>query len=164
MKKKNKDSRIYEKQRTSGAQDSSQSGSHEIESARGTVYLFAVWQFRGSFTELKAAPYSCNNGFFCSPSINHVNNWIIGQVGGQSRWFSYSRFRAPTVRKVLVDFAVFDWWRYCKVLCDVKFRQIVGYSRKLRHIEPSHIALSVKLSNSVLRVLKIVTSEFTSFC
>ena len=42
MKKKNKDSRIYEKQRTSGAQDSSQSGSHEIESPRGTVYLFAV--------------------------------------------------------------------------------------------------------------------------
>ena len=141
MKKKNKDSRIYEKQRTSGAQDSSQSGSHEIESPRGTVYLFAVWQFRGSFTELKAAPYSCNNGFFCSPSINHVNNWIIGQVGGQSRLFSYSRFRAPTVRKVLVDFAVFDWWRYCKALCDVRIRQIEENGCTFRYI---------KLSNSVI--------------
>ena len=29
-----------------------------------------------------------------------------------------------TVRKVLLDFAVWDRRRYCKALCDVKFSQI----------------------------------------
>ena len=31
-----------------------------------------------------------------------------------------------TVIKVLADFAVCDWWRYCKTLCDLKFSQIYG--------------------------------------
>ena len=46
-----------------------------------------------------------------------------------------------TVRNVLVDFSVCDWWRYCKALCDVKFRKIEGNGRTFRHI---------KLSNSVI--------------
>ena len=50
-----------------------------------------------------------------------------------------------TVRKVFADFAVFDWGRYCKTLCDVKFRQIEGNGRKFCHIELSN---SVKFSNS----------------
>ena len=33
------------------------------------------------------------------------------------------------------DFAIFDWWRYCKAICDVKFRQIEGNGWKFRHIE-----------------------------
>ena len=40
-----------------------------------------------------------------------------------------------TVRKVLADLAVFDWWRYCKALCDVKFLQIEGNGRKFSHRE-----------------------------
>ena len=47
-----------------------------------------------------------------------------------------------TVRKVLADFAVCDWWRYYKALCDVKFSQMKGNCRKIRHKE---------LSNDVLR-------------
>ena len=39
-----------------------------------------------------------------------------------------------TVRKDLADFAVRDWWRYCKALCDVKFRKIEGSGRKFSHI------------------------------
>ena len=30
------------------------------------------------------------------------------------------------LEKCLVDFAVSDWWRYCKALCDVKCRQNRG--------------------------------------
>ena len=33
------------------------------------------------------------------------------------------------------DFAVFDFWRYCKSLCDVKFRQMEGNGRTFRHRE-----------------------------
>ena len=40
-----------------------------------------------------------------------------------------------TFRKVLADFAVFDRWRYCKVLYEVNFSQIEGNGRKFRHIE-----------------------------
>ena len=36
-----------------------------------------------------------------------------------------------TVRKFLADFTVCDWWRFCKALCDVKFRQIEGNGRLL---------------------------------
>ena len=39
-----------------------------------------------------------------------------------------------TVRTVLADFAVCDWWRYCTALCDVKFSQIVGNGGKFSHI------------------------------
>ena len=35
-----------------------------------------------------------------------------------------------TVRKVLADFAVCDWWHYCKALCDIKFSPIEGNGRK----------------------------------
>ena len=37
----------------------------------------------------------------------------------------------PTVRNVLADFAVCDWIRYCKALCDVEFSQIEWNSQKL---------------------------------
>ena len=43
-----------------------------------------------------------------------------------------------TVSKVLADFAVCDWWRYCKALYDVKFRQIEGIVWKFLHIELSN--------------------------
>ena len=36
-----------------------------------------------------------------------------------------------TVWTVLADFAVFDFWPYFKVLCDVKFSQIDGNGRKI---------------------------------
>ena len=36
-----------------------------------------------------------------------------------------SRWNNRTVRKVLADFAVCDWWRFCNALCDVKFRHIL---------------------------------------
>ena len=41
-----------------------------------------------------------------------------------------------TVRKVLADFAAWDWWRYryCKALCDVKSSQIEENCWKLSHI------------------------------
>ena len=52
-----------------------------------------------------------------------------------------------TVRKFLADFAVCDWWHYCKALCDVKFRQIEGKGRKFCQIELSNIAASLKLSH-----------------
>ena len=40
-----------------------------------------------------------------------------------------------TVRNVLPDFAVYDWRRYYKALCDVKSSQIEGNGRKFSHIE-----------------------------
>ena len=49
-----------------------------------------------------------------------------------------------TVRKVLAEFAVCNWWRYCKAVCDVKFSQIEGNGKKCRRIE---------LSNSVIRLI-----------
>ena len=39
---------------------------------------------------------------------------------------------------VFVEFAVCDWWRHCKALCDGKFRQIEGNGPKFRHIELSN--------------------------
>ena len=52
--------------------------------------------------------------------------------------------------KILADFAVFDWWRYRKALCDVTFHQIEGNGRKFRHIQKSlAIMPPVKFSNSV---------------
>ena len=47
-----------------------------------------------------------------------------------------------TVRKVLADFAVSDWRRNCKALCDVMFRQIEENGRKFRHIELSNSVIS----------------------
>ena len=41
------------------------------------------------------------------------------------------------IRTVLADFALCDWWRYYKALCDVKFRQIEGNGRQFSHIELS---------------------------
>ena len=35
-----------------------------------------------------------------------------------------------TVRKVLADFAVFYWRRYCKAPCDGKFHEIEGNGKK----------------------------------
>ena len=57
-----------------------------------------------------------------------------------------------TVREVLEDFAVFDWWRFCKALCDVKFRKIEGNGRKFHQIKLSNISSSFKISNSVEKV------------
>ena len=37
--------------------------------------------------------------------------------------------------KALTDFAVCDWWHYCKALCDVKFRQIRWNGLKFGHVE-----------------------------
>ena len=39
---------------------------------------------------------------------------------------------AYTVRTVLADFAVCDWWRYCKALFNVKFSQMEENGRKFR--------------------------------
>ena len=44
------------------------------------------------------------------------------------------------------DFAVSDWWRYCKSVCNVKFRQIEGNSRTFCNIELRNTHL--KCSNS----------------
>ena len=63
--------------------------------------------------------------------------WTIGLYGVQIMWFFH------TVRKVLPDFDVSDWWRCCEALCDEKFCQIGGNGHKF-----SHIASSVKFSNS----------------
>ena len=49
-----------------------------------------------------------------------------------------------TLRTVLEDFAICDWWRNCKALCDVKFSQIEGKGRKFSHIEPSNGVISFK--------------------
>ena len=49
-----------------------------------------------------------------------------------------------TVSKVLADFAVCDWWRCCKALCDVKFSQIEGKGRQFSHIELSNGVISFK--------------------
>ena len=47
-----------------------------------------------------------------------------------------------TVRKVLADFAVCDWWRYRNALGDVKFSLIEGNGRKFSPID---------ISNSILK-------------
>ena len=57
-----------------------------------------------------------------------------------------------TVRKVCADFAVYDLWRYCKDLCDVKFSQIEGNGRKFCRIELSYRESSDKFSNSIDKV------------
>ena len=43
--------------------------------------------------------------------------------------FSKTAEHHHTVRKFLADFAVCDWRRFCKALCDVKFSQIEGNYR-----------------------------------
>ena len=53
-----------------------------------------------------------------------------------------------TVRKVLAYFAVCDWWRYCKALCDVKCNHMEECGRKFRHIELSCKQSSVTFSDS----------------
>ena len=40
-----------------------------------------------------------------------------------------------TVKKVLADLVVCDWWCFCKAPCDVKFSQIEGNDRNLSHIQ-----------------------------
>ena len=39
--------------------------------------------------------------------------------------------RSALLKNFMADFAVFDGWRYCKVLCDVKFRQLEGKFLKI---------------------------------
>ena len=43
---------------------------------------------------------------------------------------------ACTVIKILALFAVFDWWRYCKPLCDKTFSQIERNGWKFSHSVP----------------------------
>ena len=57
-------------------------------------------------------------------------------------WFRCEKKLFHPVLAVLADFAVCDWWHFCKALCDIKFSQIEGNGLNLRHI---------KLSNSVIR-------------
>ena len=54
----------------------------------------------------------------------------------------YLASMSSTVRKVLADFGVFDWRLFFKSLSDVKFRQIEGNSRKIRHIELSYSVIN----------------------
>ena len=49
---------------------------------------------------------------------------------------------AQPCRKVLADFAICDWWRYCKALCDVNFSQIEENGRTFFHIELSNRIIS----------------------
>ena len=41
-----------------------------------------------------------------------------------------------------ISLYIFEWWRYCKALCDVKLRQIEGNGKKFRHIELSNSVIS----------------------
>ena len=50
-------------------------------------------------------------------------------------------FTSYTVKQVLVDFAIFNWWRHCKALCEVKFSKIEGMVRKFSHIELNNGAI-----------------------
>ena len=50
-----------------------------------------------------------------------TRNWWSGTV----RYIYYcTQCTVYTFRKVKADFIVFDWWRYCNALWDVKFCQI----------------------------------------
>ena len=59
-----------------------------------------------------------------------------GTVLNQS-WTKVKVIPICTVRKVLADFAVCDWWHCCKALCDVKFSQIEEHDWPLSHTELS---------------------------
>ena len=64
------------------------------------------------------------------------------------------------VRKVLADFPVLDRWRYCKALCEVKFRQIEGNGLKVRQIEGNGLKVrQIELSNSVTDELYTNSAE-----
>ena len=71
------------------------------------------------------------------------------------RWyFRFRRYCTVQCLIILADFGVFDWWRYCKALCDERFRQIEGKGRKFSHIELSSSV--IKFSNRVITVDAIV--------
>ena len=78
--------------------------------------------------------------------------------------YEYMPYITFTDRIFLVDLAVFDWWRYCKALCDVKFRQIEGNSKKKFVTELSNCVISYTvLSNSVCKLYSIPTSPTSLF-
>ena len=54
-----------------------------------------------------------------------------------------------TVRKGLADFAVFDWWRFCKSLCDVLYSKVASNRGKWSKISSHRAKQSVRFSNSV---------------
>ena len=82
-------------------------------------------------------------------NLSSIKLWYSshGEQGNMSS-LSLGTWTAWTVRKVLADFAVYDWWCYCKALWDVKFNQIEGKGRKYSHIKLSHSVISW-ISNSV---------------
>ena len=57
-------------------------------------------------------------------------------------WRKKNPTNSYTVRKVLADFTVCDWWRNCKALCYIKFRQIEGKGQKFSYIELSNSIIS----------------------
>ena len=57
-------------------------------------------------------------------------------------WRKKNPTNSYTVRKVLADFTVCDWWRNCKALCDINFRQIEGKGQKFSYIELSNSIIS----------------------
>ena len=80
-----------------------------------------------------------------------LNSKIFLNYHGKFKMF----LREYTVRKVFAKFTVFDWWRYCKALCDVKFSLIEGSGWNFFHIE---------LSNSVISLHNFLTCVHSRTC
>ena len=75
-------------------------------------------------------------------NLSHLEICIIDQVGhghvlqlGQPPEHAHL-LHTHCYRKVWADFAVWDWWRYCKAR---KLSQIEGNGRKFSHIEQSNM-------------------------
>ena len=105
----------------------------------------------GFFVEIKYFLGQCT---YCSWQCTYrrKKNWLNSiqrfEAEKTSIWFwkdvtglypiEWPFYPTTLLEKILVDFAVYDWWRFCKALCDVKFRQLEGKGRTFRHIEVSN--------------------------
>ena len=56
------------------------------------------------------------------------------------------------LKQVLADFAVCDWWRYCKALWHVKFSKIAGNCRKFAAFSDSVVCLGGSSCRTTWRV------------
>ena len=54
-----------------------------------------------------------------------------------------------------ISLYIYDWWRYCKAQCDVKFRQIEGNGRTLVHILQSNRVISLNFQTVWAKILYI---------
>ena len=94
----------------------------------GRGHLGSIWEKKRrspSFTHLAVLFIYVQYFAFCCRGLDFRPRTSSTASSENSFRVRSSRWNNRTVRKVLADFAVCDWWRFCNALCDVKFRHIL---------------------------------------